>query len=308
MPPRTKKAKAVKKAVIKISTTDLAAIANMDHYNNFAKVVCKIWKQLDKASFEAYRARNAISGNFCALDSYFDKIKHLEDKSGTRIGLLKRVSEVNKNKEKTSHTLVENQQQMATDINQQLTNLSSHEKDMLNSLIASATNTRHGVYNENNGVKIFENETGKKVIASQKMSLLPVFEDEKFVWKVVGKFDGLTESNELVEIKNRQRCLFNTIRDYEMCQLQVYMKMHSCQEGYLVECYKNQQNNMEFNILDVQFNSEYFDNVLQNWISRFINFMYELVFGQHQHLTEEVKICLISGDNKKQCYPIYKLF
>jgi len=53
-------------------------------------------------------------------------------------------------------------------------------------------------------------------------------------WGIVGKVDGFSEGR-LVEVKSRKKYLFNTIRDYERVQLEIYMRMTNVSEATLVE-------------------------------------------------------------------------
>lgn len=51
-----------------------------------------------------------------------------------------------------------------------------------------------------------------------------------------GKVDGLCE-NRIIETKNRTRCLFKTLRDYERVQLESYMYLTGIDEATLTEHY-----------------------------------------------------------------------
>ena len=49
--------------------------------------------------------------------------------------------------------------------------------------------------------------------------------DFPFIVRVIGRIDGMNESGEIVEVKNRQKRFFSTIPLYERVQVQVYMWM-----------------------------------------------------------------------------------
>lgn len=56
-----------------------------------------------------------------------------------------------------------------------------------------------------------------------------------------GRVDGLTEDGELVEIKNRQRRIFDKIPDYEMIQIHIYMFLVGLQCCHFVQSYGGEE-------------------------------------------------------------------
>ena len=51
-------------------------------------------------------------------------------------------------------------------------------------------------------------------------------------WYVGGKVDGITDNNEIIEIKNRMYKLFFKLRDYEKVQIYMYMFINNINKGY----------------------------------------------------------------------------
>ena len=52
--------------------------------------------------------------------------------------------------------------------------------------------------------------------------------------------DGIDEENKIIiEVKNRTRCFFNSVRDYEMTQIQIYMYLKDYDNSILVEKLNN---------------------------------------------------------------------
>ena len=59
-------------------------------------------------------------------------------------------------------------------------------------------------------------------------------------WYIGGKMDGIDEENKtIIEVKNRTRCFFNSVRDYEMTQIQIYMYLKDYDNSILVEKLNN---------------------------------------------------------------------
>lgn len=103
-------------------------------------------------------------------------------------------------------------------------------------------NTNFGTRKEDTVAEMYEAQTGDKVYKPNKRydwEIVPGF-------KVVGKFDGFTDSGKLVEIKNRVRRLFGEVKEYESVQVHVYMKMANVDTAHLVERFED-----KINIFDV---------------------------------------------------------
>jgi hypothetical protein len=66
------------------------------------------------------------------------------------------------------------------------------------------------------------------------------------LYQVVGRIDHLRENDDgsrtLIEMKNRTKCLFNKLRDYEEVQCRVYLAMlpPSVRDALLVESYEGE--------------------------------------------------------------------
>ena len=96
-------------------------------------------------------------------------------------------------------------------------------------------NTNFGTRKEDTVAEMYEAQTGDKVYKANRRydwEIAPGF-------KVVGKFDGFTDSGKLVEIKNRVRRLFGEVKEYESVQVHVYMKMAEVDTAHLVERFED---------------------------------------------------------------------
>lgn len=257
--------------IINIPVTDLATLCGMDHYNNYNKSMCRIWKQLYPTDYSSIEAVVRDRGDPCSLDSNVKKIKALEQKSGSKVKVTNKVFEINQKRHNSSNILTKNQYIVENDI-KNCKKLTDNQKKQMVSLMNSATNVVYGTRNEGRGIEAFTRITGKEIKTKQN-KLVYNFHKNTFVdnqiieWNITGKYDGLTTDYEVVEIKNRQRHLFNEIRDYEMCQIQTYLHILNSNKGYLVEVLGgNKEENNSVNILETTRQTEYFDLFIKPYL------------------------------------------
>jgi hypothetical protein len=275
MPSKTKK--------INIPTTDLASLCGMDHYNNHNKSMCKIWKQLYPADYAQIEAVVRARGDACSVDSNVKKLAALQKKSGTKLRVTDKVSAINQKRHSSSSTLSENQSAVASEI-KDCSKLTEEQKKQMVSLMNSATNVVYGTRNEGRGIDAFTNITGKEIQAKQtKLSYRfhtdTLTDDQVVDWHITGKYDGLTTDNEVVEVKNRQKRLFNEIRDYEMCQLQTYLHILKSDKGYLVEVLggkKGEDNKV--NILETTRQHDYYELVIRKHLMEVCKYALNIPF------------------------------
>jgi hypothetical protein len=106
-------------------------------------------------------------------------------------------------------------------------------------------NTNHGIIREDDAIKMFETKYKVKLDTSQQYNKRLFHTDINAEWIIGGKVDGLYRSNEnrtddyVVEVKNRAKCFFNSLRDYEKTQIQLYMWILNLNQARLVEKYKD---------------------------------------------------------------------
>lgn len=278
MPPKRKSTKLIEPTempIIKIAPSDLAWLCGMDHYNNLAKCICKIWKQVGADKFHQVRSEVTAQQGYSALDSPQKQIAAIQARQlhtgADRVDVLRDIQALNANRNKTSAELVAAQ----TEIAKKLEGMDPNTQAKMTQLMTSATNVMHGVHNENNGLDIFTKATGLAVRSTQGTVAGVVYRDPEMgmEWRLNGKYDGLAENGDLVEIKNRQRGLFNTLRDYEECQIQAYLNMLGIARCHLVEVYKGANGQTEYGIIQVDRRPDYMETVVQPWIMKASRFM-----------------------------------
>jgi hypothetical protein len=154
--------------------------------------------------------------------------------------------------------------------------ISHDKKQLLKKESESFINKTHGTLKEDDAISMYEKKFNVKLDTSQKFNMVNISIDSNFEWYICGKVDGLyinEDDNYIVEVKNRTKSFFTTLRDYEKTQIQLYMYMLNMNKAKLVEKYKD-----KIRITIVYKDQEYQDNIvkylsifIKNFESRFIN-------------------------------------
>jgi hypothetical protein len=91
-----------------------------------------------------------------------------------------------------------------------------------------------------------------------------------------GKIDGINiDDGSIVEIKNRMKKLFNTLRSYEKVQLMCYLYIFGAEKGFLVEALKN-KTGTNIGIIECTYDKEYMQTIiidLKNFITFYRGFI-----------------------------------
>lgn len=115
--------------------------------------------------------------------------------------------------------------------------LDSESHALLVKFTKSSVSTAHGVRNEDAALEMYSKETGQIVKAHR-----CIVTRGNGTIAIKGKIDGIVpldgDDFKIVEIKNRTRRLFNTVRDYEHCQAQMYMYINNRNTCDLVERFR----------------------------------------------------------------------
>lgn len=123
--------------------------------------------------------------------------------------------------------------------------ISNESKQVLYKKTENVINTTHGILTEDSAIIQFEKKFNVSLDTSQqyhKRQISIQFES-KYDWFIGGKVDGLylDESPEkcyVVEVKNRTKGFFSSLREYEKVQIQLYIWMLDLTQARLVEQYK----------------------------------------------------------------------
>lgn len=144
-----------------------------------------------------------------------------------------------------------NSAEVDTDVKRDITNkaienlaISEESKQKLKHKTENVINTTHGTLKEDTAISQFETKFKVKLDTSQYYHTKEFKTSNRFEWIIGGKVDGLylgntREESYVVEVKNRTKGFFNTLRDYEKCQIQLYIWMLNLNQAKLVERYNN---------------------------------------------------------------------
>lgn len=169
----------------------------------------------------------------------------------------------------------------------------------------SYINKTHGTLKEDSAIDMFETKFGVKLDTSQQLHKHYLYDssiNSEFHWFVCGKVDGLyrtnvAANNYIVEVKNRTRGFFNTLRDYEKTQIHMYMHMLEIKRSKLVEKY-----NDKIRVTDIYENEEYTQEITES-LGVFLK-TFEEKFLQNDKAKSEY---LAKSNDEKQKY-IYRTF
>ena len=294
-----------------ISISQIAALIGLDAYNNFPRIICEIWRKHKPDDFKIIESKLKEEKHQIATASDFNDIWEIDNVFGTNF--LEQVKEINLNTDKSSNEMVQKQ----VDIIKQITeskDLSEIQKSNLSKNICSTTNKSHGITNESSILDEFcrlsektianTNQWVKNVIINNDSRNESADEstntDNYIEWVIIGKYDGITSNNELIEAKMRQKCLFKKVRNYENVQVQLYLHALEFEKAYLVESYTNKKNEMNIYVNEINYDSDYVNDIILDRLKKFIMF-YEIFIDN-----VEYKEALLKGDKDRKIYKIYE--
>lgn len=149
--------------------------------------------------------------------------------------------------------------------------IEKEHKEKLLKQTESLINKCHGTLHEESAINLFEKKYAVKLDTSQKYYKYKVVTKGNYVWYIGGKMDGIyfddsdTSKNYVIEVKNRTKGFFNSLREYEKIQIQLYLLLTGFQKAKLVEKY-----NKNIRVTDILFEQQYVDDIL-DYISLFID-------------------------------------
>jgi hypothetical protein len=262
-----------------ISISQVAPLIGLDNYGNFPRIVCEIWRRYNPVEFREYEQRLKSAGYQLSNASEFNDIWETDELLGTNI--LDQVKAINANTTKTSADMTKAQQNIKEYINQQK-KLTTEQKEALITKVCSSTNKSHGISNEDTILEEFCRLTDMKIKDTQEWVEIPLVNstDDMIKWVIVGKYDGITTTGELVEAKMRQKGLFKKMRDYENVQVQLYLHALGFKCGYLIEGFTSKKNGVSMLSVythDVSYDAGYVEEVILERLRGFTRYFQELM-------------------------------
>jgi len=283
-----------------LSISQMAPLIGLDKFNNFPRIICEIWRKYLPDDFKLVETKLKNNKEEIATSNEYNDIWEIDSASGTTI--LEQVNELNSNTTKTSNDMVKKQEDIKKYINEQKT-LSKSQKIDVTKKVCSITNKTHGNTNEDSILNEFCKLSEKTIQTTQAWIRIPIaIKNPKLniEWIIIGKYDGITTDNELVEAKMRQKCLFKRVRDYENVQVQLYLHGLTFELAYLVESYTNKYGEMNIYVNEIKYDSYYVDNMILDRLKKFIKF-FELFIE-----SDLLKEGLLKGDKDRKIFNYYE--
>lgn len=151
--------------------------------------------------------------------------------------------------------------------------LSAEDRTTLTEHLRSKCYTTHGTRSEDKTAAKVETDTGATLLKDNAFYNLTVLEMDDVNFVITGKVDRIEVapdgSRTLVEIKNRTRGFFRSLREYENIQVQVYLQMLGLTKAKLVEQY-----NSATNTIEVSRDEELWTNVIWPGVQKFAGELY----------------------------------
>jgi hypothetical protein len=159
--------------------------------------------------------------------------------------------------------------------------LNEKDKKLIKKETESFINKTHGTQKEESAIEIYEKKFKVKLDTSQTFYKVQVksCESSNFDWYIGGKVDGLYIDKEdpsksyVIEVKNRTKGFFSTLREYEKTQIQLYLHILDLQFAKLVEKY-NDKIRITFIYRDdtyIQHILMYLTSFISNFENKFLN-------------------------------------
>lgn len=232
---------ASKRVVIKAS--DVAAVIGLNPYKPASEVRDELWKKNWPATFEG-RTKQDLADE--ALGRSAASRKVLTEALAVKAA---NSSEAQANFE-AARAKVEADATLSTD-----------DRAKIVEHLRSKCYTTHGTRSEDKTAVKVEADTGATLVRDNAFYNLTVLEMPDVHFVITGKVDrievGADGSRTLVEIKNRTRGFFRSLREYENVQVQVYLQMLGLTKAKLIEQY-----NSATNTIEVSRDEELWDNVI----------------------------------------------
>jgi len=303
-----------------ISISQIAPLVGLDAYNNFPRIICELWRKYNPVDFKLLESQLKMQGLNIATSSDMNDIWEADEALGTNI--LQQVKALNANTDKTSSSMVSQQDVITKYINNdvKLASLDTNQKLELSKKVCSATNKMHGIINEDSILTEFCRLSEKTIKDTQAWLEIPIMTNIpninhsninhtanintniQIAWVLVGKYDAITTDNELVEAKMRQKTLFKKVRDYENVQVQLYLHALKFEQAYLVESYTNKKGINQIYVNEIKYDKSYTNDIILRRINRFIKFFEMFLEDGNDNIRES----LMKGDKDRKIYKHYE--
>ena len=246
-----------------ISANYVSIITGDNIYQKRRDFLINFWKKEDKEDFNTFKELTKF-----VKKTDYDKINEISKKNNLNVNKelsaclkSKDINELNKKKE---------------DILSKIDKLPEDQKKEIKESILNVSNTRFGVKNETNVLKIYQDQTEKSIVKDDKYRTKLISKNDKYSVYIGGKVDGIDVNNgDVIEIKNRMHKLFFNLRSYEMVQLMCYLHIFEAKEGFLIEALKK-KDSTDVNVINMKYDETIMNEILEK-INKFVTFYYDFI-------------------------------
>ncbi len=240
-----------------IFISEIAIITGDNPYVSKRDFLIDFWKRFDELDYlETVRLADVKS-----KVSDVEKIKEVCKENGVD---KKKIAEIEKKiKESNSVKDTKSLSKLKEEIKQLVGPVKSVEqKKELEKSVVKVANTNFGTGNEKSVLELVQAKIGQEIVKDDIYRKKYIFKSDDFGICIGGKIDGIcSDSRIIIEIKNRVRKLFFSLREYEKVQMMFYLFLHNVDSGKLVEAFKT-KTDVQINIIDVVRNEVYLDSLI----------------------------------------------
>jgi DNA polymerase III epsilon subunit-like protein len=233
-----------KKRVI-IKASEVAACIGVNTYRPIFDVLSDIWKKNNPKNFKGLTRDEK---NQAAVNASAD----------TKILFDHAMAEVPENSDQVQSLVHKTMEAVEKD-----ETLSPQQKKMVGEHMRKMLYTTHGTRSEDATANLDES----KLHEDNKFYSHTITSIEGTTYEIVGRIDRYQieedGSKTLVEIKNRTRCLFKNVRDYEMIQVQVYLQMMGLSKARLIEQFNNERLSYPIDLNQYQWDNQILPNLTE---------------------------------------------
>jgi len=251
-----------------IYASELAVVLGLNKYQNISDIILKLWEKNYPVDYENTVSEIKLKKNIEVVKKESDKdfINRVQGESN--LNIKDQLDECLKTTD--TKKMLETRDLIMREVSKNAS-IGDEVKKEFKKTIESMTNKNNGTINEKSIREYYSEKSGKRIIVNEKFIRRDICTYNGVKWAVGGKIDGITEDDIVIEIKNRIYKLFYELRDYEKVQLYTYMFILGLQKGHLVESMKKKNSNeMEINIIEEEFDKEYWNGVILPRLNNFI--------------------------------------
>jgi hypothetical protein len=266
---------------IHISASELAILTGHNTYRDKKELYIKYWKKYWKSDYEKTMNYLKGKGKTAKLpETSSETVQRIAKENNICKSDVSKFYQASKEKDTNKMNSVKD-----TTLKKVLNQIPEDQRSEFTKSANSLAFTGFGTRNETNAVSVYESITRTKV-----KTLTEYFHDDIFIiegtpnkpdiWSIGGKVDGMFLKDgieSVLEIKNRMKGLFNTLRDYEKVQCYAYMFMLNLKCVHLAECYKPAECEPKMNIIEIEWDDNFWFNEVVNKLSEFVDDFYDFL-------------------------------